>query len=80
MVLEIMAFVVSVPIPCPMPRFQCRGLQMAVYFWHADKNLSLVQVDTIILGVQPGIPEVNKIRSLHIFATSPEKNGEGGGG
>ena len=31
MELEIMAFVVSVPIPIliPMPRFQCRGLQMA---------------------------------------------------
>ena len=31
MELEIMAFVVSVPIPIliPMSRFQCRGLQMA---------------------------------------------------
>ena len=37
MVLEIMAFLISVPIPVPipipipMPRFQCRGLQMARY-------------------------------------------------
>ena len=30
MELEIMAFVISVPIPIPMPRFQCRGLQMAI--------------------------------------------------
>ena len=29
MELEIMAFVISVPIPISMPRFQCRDLQMA---------------------------------------------------
>ena len=28
MELEIMTFVISIPIP--MPRFQCRGLQMAI--------------------------------------------------
>ena len=49
MVLETMAFVVSVPIP--MPRFQCQCLQMAVYFWHADKHQGLLQADTIIFGV-----------------------------
>ena len=47
-----------------------------VYFWHADKHLSLLQVDTIIFEcVQPGMPKVPKIRSLHIFAISPEKHG-----
>ena len=25
-----MTFVISIPIPIPMPRFQCRGLQMAI--------------------------------------------------
>ena len=29
MKLEIMTFVISVPIPIQMPRSQCRGLQMA---------------------------------------------------
>ena len=32
MELEIMTFVISVPIPIPTLRFQCRGLQMAKYF------------------------------------------------
>ena len=45
-----------------------------VYFWHADKHGSFLQLDTIILGVQPYIPKVAKI-SLHIFALSPEKHG-----
>ena len=45
-----------------------------VYFWHADEYQSLLQVDTIILGVYPGMPKIPKIRSLHIFAISPEKH------
>ena len=45
-----------------------------VYFWHAGKRRSLLQVDTINFGcVQPGMPKVPKKRSLHIFAISPEK-------
>ena len=48
-----------------------------VYFWHADKQRSLLQVDTIILGgVTRYAPKVPKIRSLHIFSTSPEKHGD----
>ena len=31
-----------------------------VYFWHADKYRSFLQVDTIILGVQRGMPKVPK--------------------
>ena len=46
-----------------------------VYFWHADKHRSLLQGDTIFLGVQSGMPKVPKIRRLHIFAISPEKHG-----
>ena len=46
-----------------------------VYFWHSDEHRSLLQGDTVILGVQPGIPKVRKIRSLHIFAISPWKHG-----
>ena len=38
-----------------------------VYFWHADKHRSLVQVNTMI--------KVPIIRSLHIFAISPEMHG-----
>ena len=38
MELEIMAFVISIPISVPMPRFQCRGLQMAI---HVTLALSL---------------------------------------
>ena len=30
MELEILAFVVSVPVPISMPSFHCRGLQMAI--------------------------------------------------
>ena len=33
------------------------------------------EVDTIILGVQPDMPKIPKIRRLHIFAISPEKHG-----
>ena len=45
-----------------------------VYFSHSDNRRSLLQVDTIILGVcnqaSPKYPE-----SLRIFAISPEKHG-----
>ena len=55
-----------------------------VYFWHGDKHRSLLQVDTIILGLyKPGMPKVPKIGILNIFAISPEKHwgwGWGGGG
>ena len=37
-----------------------------VYFWHADKHRSFLQVDTA---------KFPKIRSLVIFAISPEKSG-----
>ena len=39
MELEIMAFVILVPIP--MPTFQCRGLQMAVYLYQLSKIMNL---------------------------------------
>ena len=52
-----------------------------VYLWHADKHRNLLQVDTIHFGcVQPGMPKIPKIRSLDIFAISPEKHAGGGGG
>ena len=51
-----------------------------VYLWHADKHRNLLQVDTIHFGcVQPGMPKIPKIRSLDIFAISPEKHAGGGG-
>ena len=39
-----------------------------VYLWYADKHWSLLQVDTVILGVynHVGMPKVRKITSLHI--------------
>ena len=41
--LEIIAFVISVPIPIsfPMMRFHCRGLQMAFLITFCDKKTSL---------------------------------------
>ena len=44
------------------------------YLWHANKYRSFLQV--YYFGcVSPGMPKVPKIRSLSIFATSPEKGG-----
>ena len=47
-----------------------------VYFCYADKHWSVIQVDTIILGVhRQACPKYQKPRSLHIFAISAEKPG-----
>ena len=40
-----------------------------VCFWHADKHQSILQVE-------PDKHKLPKIRSLRIFAISPEKHGE----
>ena len=48
-----MAFVVSVlspiPFPIPMPKFQCRGLQMAIknmHYKNTDVNLKQIKLPT----------------------------------
>ena len=51
-----------------------------VCFCHADKHRSLLQPDTHFGCVQPGMPKVPKIKSLHILVISLEKHGLGGGG
>ena len=51
-----------------------------VCYCHADKHRSLLQPDTHFGCVQPGMPEVPKIKSLHILVISLEKHGLGGWG
>ena len=46
-----------------------------VYFWHADKHESALQVNTIILGVPSQTCPKYKITNLNISAISPENNG-----
>ena len=46
-----------------------------VYFWLADKHKTSTSRYYHFECVQPGMSKVRKIRSLHIFAISPEKYG-----
>ena len=48
-----------------------------VYFWLANKDRSILQVDTIILVMDSQTcPKVRSTQSLDIFAICPEKHSE----
>ena len=50
-----------------------KEVNVEVYFWHADKHQSFLQV-TVSVHSHTCL-KVLKIRSLHVFAMSPDKHG-----
>ena len=45
-----------------------------VYFWHTEKLRNFLKL-MLPFWTCPDMPKVPKIRSLHIYAISPEKHG-----